>query len=153
MGLLVDIGLVAIAFFGMEGVAWFTHKYVMHGFLWSWHKDHHDHKRTLFEVNDLFSVVFSIPAIVFIIIGLNYPSLYFLFPLGIGITFYGVFYFVFHDVIVHRRIKLPFKARSDYMKRIMSAHYHHHTKHSREDCEAFGFLYAPKKYAPRRSKS
>jgi beta-carotene 3-hydroxylase len=28
-------------FFFMEFVAWFTHKFVMHGFLWILHKDHH----------------------------------------------------------------------------------------------------------------
>ena len=28
-------------FFGMEGVAWTTHKYVMHGSLWSLHESHH----------------------------------------------------------------------------------------------------------------
>ena len=25
----------------MEFMAWFTHKYIMHGFLWVLHKDHH----------------------------------------------------------------------------------------------------------------
>jgi len=25
----------------MEFVAWFTHKHIMHGFLWNLHKDHH----------------------------------------------------------------------------------------------------------------
>lgn len=32
------------------------------------------------------------------------------------------------------------------MKRIMRAHYLHHEKHTKEGAEAFGFLYAPKKY-------
>jgi beta-carotene 3-hydroxylase len=26
----------------------------------------------------------------------------------------------------------------------------HHGKHTREGCEAFGFLYAPKKYEPKK---
>ena len=34
-----------LLFFGtfslMEFMAWFTHKYVMHGILWNLHKDHH----------------------------------------------------------------------------------------------------------------
>ena len=39
----------------MEGVAWFTHKYVMHGFLWVLHKDHHDRSNhSPFEKNDFF---------------------------------------------------------------------------------------------------
>jgi beta-carotene 3-hydroxylase len=32
------------------------------------------------------------------------------------------------------------------MKRIMYAHYVHHKTHTKEGAEAFGFLYAPKKY-------
>jgi beta-carotene 3-hydroxylase len=59
---------------------------------------------------------------------------------------YGIFYSVFHDIIVHRRIKIKFKAKSAYMKRIMNAHYVHHKTHTKEGAEAFGFLYAPKKY-------
>ena len=39
----------------MEFMAWFTHKYIMHGFLWSLHKDHHhkDHG-SWWERNDAF---------------------------------------------------------------------------------------------------
>ncbi len=29
------------AFSIMEFMAWFTHKYIMHGFLWYLHEDHH----------------------------------------------------------------------------------------------------------------
>ena len=28
-------------FFGMEFMAWATHKFVMHGKMWHFHKDHH----------------------------------------------------------------------------------------------------------------
>ena len=66
--------------------------------------------------------------------------------IGFGITAYGVFYVIFHDIIVHRRINIRFKAKSSYMKRIMNAHYIHHKKHTKSGCEAFGFLYAPRKY-------
>ena len=38
---------------GMEGVAWWAHKYVMHGWGWAWHKDHHEPHDNLFEKNDL----------------------------------------------------------------------------------------------------
>ena len=37
IGILVVLG----TFIGMEGVAWLTHKYVMHGAFWYLHKDHH----------------------------------------------------------------------------------------------------------------
>ena len=46
------------AFISMEGVAWFAHKYVMHGLLWSWHRDHHQVEPDSFlEKNDLFFIV------------------------------------------------------------------------------------------------
>ncbi len=146
MQILINILLVIGAFLFMEGVAWFTHKYVMHGFLWSWHQDHHTVHQKTFEKNDLFAVVFSIPAIVMIVIGSEFPEVKFLLYLGIGITCYGIFYSIFHDIIVHRRIKFKYQFKSRYMNRIMKAHYVHHAVHSKEGAEAFGFLYAPKKY-------
>jgi beta-carotene 3-hydroxylase len=33
---------------------------------------------------------------------------------------------------------------------MINAHYIHHGKHTKEGCEAFGFLYAPKKYEPKK---
>ncbi len=134
------------AFLFMEGVAWFTHKYIMHGFMWRWHRSHHRVHPHSLERNDLFALVFSIPSIALIVIGYNQASVSWLKFIGFGIMAYGIFYFIFHDVIVHRRIKVPFKAKSRYMKRIIRAHYIHHEKHSKEGGKAFGFLYAPKKY-------
>ncbi|MFY0689845.1 MAG: beta-carotene hydroxylase [Cyclobacteriaceae bacterium] len=130
----------------MEWVAWASHKYIMHGFLWSWHKSHHTVHDHTFEKNDLFAVVFSIPSIICIVLGFAIPSVGFLKFIGFGIMGYGAFYMIFHDIIVHRRIKLPFNFNHPYMKRIMNAHYTHHKVHDKEGGEAFGFLYAPKKY-------
>jgi len=148
VSVLLNILIITATFFFMEFVAWFTHKYVMHGFLWSWHKSHHTHRKGLFEKNDLFAVVFSIPAIILIITGSLFPSVHFLMYFGIGITAYGIFYLLFHDILVHRRIKIKYNPRSGYLKRLVHAHYIHHRKHSKEGCEAFGFLYAPPKYEP-----
>jgi beta-carotene 3-hydroxylase len=131
----------------MEGVAWFTHKYIMHGILWTWHRSHHKAHNHFFERNDLFAIVFSIPSIVLIVVGFQVDSLDILKYFGFGIMGYGLFYSIFHDIIVHRRIKIKFKAKSAYMKRIMNAHYVHHKTHTKEGAEAFGFLYAPKKYS------
>jgi beta-carotene 3-hydroxylase len=131
----------------MEGVAWFTHKYIMHGFLWSWHRSHHKVHNHKLERNDLFALVFSIPSISLIVIGYESQQLSILKFFGFGILAYGIFYFLFHDILVHRRIKINIKVKSPYVKRLMRAHYAHHEKHTKEDCEAFGFLYAPKKYA------
>ncbi|MEQ8906218.1 beta-carotene hydroxylase [Ekhidna sp.] len=147
MSILINVLIVIGTFLFMEGVAWFTHKFIMHGFLWSWHKSHHKVHNHALEMNDLFALVFSIPSILTIYLGYNnYTEFWWLLYIGIGILCYGVFYFIFHDIIVHRRIKIPFKAKSKYMKRIMRAHYVHHEKHTKKEAEAFGFLYAPKKY-------
>jgi len=94
----------------MEFVAWSNHKYVMHGFLWRWHKDHHvnDRKKVAmedmefsgFEKNDLFFIVYALPAIILIITGLLFSISELLF-IGIGITLYGFTYFLIHDVLIH----------------------------------------------------
>ena len=142
----LNISILVLTFLFMEFVAWSTHKYIMHGFLWTWHKSHHSIRKGIFEKNDLFAIVFSIPAIVLIITG-SYYEVYEIMFIGFGVTAYGVFYVLFHDIIVHRRINIRFKAKSDYLKRIINAHYIHHRKHTKHGCEAFGFLYAPRKYA------
>jgi len=144
--MLIRLVLLFGTFLLMEGTAWFTHKYIMHGFMWRWHRSHHVHHNEVLEKNDLFAIVFSAVSIITIGLGNFVPELWYLFWIGMGVTLYGVFYFIFHDIIVHRRIKIKFVAKHPYLKRIMKAHYIHHKVHEREGAEAFGFLYAPKKY-------
>jgi beta-carotene 3-hydroxylase len=146
--ILLHAVIIIGTFLFMEFVAWFTHKYIMHGFLWIWHKSHHTHHHHTLERNDLFAVVFSLPSILLIYFSLGTEGYNSLTSVGIGIFCYGVFYMVFHDVIVHQRIKWRPKKPSKYLKRMMHAHYIHHKVHSKEGAEAFGFLYAPKKYEP-----
>ncbi len=146
----IHIGLFVGTFFLMEGVAWFTHRYIMHGFLWTWHKDHHQHHEGFFERNDYFALVFSAPSIATLVLGVEIPWLWFLKPIGFGILAYGIFYVVFHDIIVHRRVKIKFIARNSYLQRMIRAHQVHHRCVHKEGAEAFGFLYAPKKYEPQK---
>lgn len=148
--LILTCALISIAtFLFWEFVAWFTHKFVMHGFLWRWHKSHHTVHKDAFERNDLFAVVFSIPSIaIFYYFSLVQYNPYLL-AVGFGIFLYGLFYLIFHDIIVHQRIRWRPGRRSKYLQRMIHAHYIHHSKHTREGCEAFGFLYAPKKYEPK----
>ncbi|MEQ9306887.1 MAG: beta-carotene hydroxylase [Marinoscillum sp.] len=153
MEVIINIALVLGTFFFMEGVAWATHKYVMHGVLWSWHRSHHKKHSHILERNDLFALVFSVPSIALIVAGFEIQEAGWLKYIGFGILGYGLFYFIFHDIIVHRRIKIGFKAKTRYMKRIMHAHYVHHETHSKEGAEAFGFLWAPKKYEQQRENS
>jgi len=37
----MNLLVLIVTFFAMEGVAWLTHRFVMHGLLWVLHKDHH----------------------------------------------------------------------------------------------------------------
>jgi beta-carotene 3-hydroxylase len=144
---IIICAIITIAtFLFWEFVAWFSHKYIMHGILWSWHKSHHSvHDRAL-EKNDLFALVFSIPSIAlfyyFSIVDYNPYML----AIGTGIFLYGLFYLVFHDIIVHQRLRWRPSRKSRYLQRMINAHYIHHNKHTRDGCEAFGFLYAPRKY-------
>ena len=142
--------IVVGTFLLWEGVAWFTHKYIMHGMLWRWHKSHHTvHNHTL-EKNDLFALVFSLPSIglFYYFTQVHYNP--YMIAVALGILAYGIFYLVFHDIIVHQRLKWRPEKKSRYLQRMIHAHYIHHSKHSKEGCEAFGFLYAPRKYAPKK---
>ncbi|MDF0694534.1 sterol desaturase family protein [Aquirufa ecclesiirivi] len=142
----MEIGLWLGTFLLMEGMAWFTHKYIMHGIMWNWHESHHVHHKHVLEKNDLFSVVFGVLSTLTIIIGAEIEAYRPLLWIGLGIATYGLCYFIFHDIIVHRRIKIKFKTKNSYLKRLIKAHYIHHEVHEKEGAEAFGFLYAPKKY-------
>lgn len=144
---IVICGVIVIGtFLFWEFVAWFTHKYIMHGILWVWHKSHHTVHDHAFEKNDLFAFVFSLPSIGLIYYATLVSYNPYLIAVGIGIFCYGLFYLVFHDIIVHQRVKWRPAKRSKYLQRMINAHYVHHSKHSKDGCEAFGFLYAPKKY-------
>ena len=141
--------IVVGTFLFWEFIAWFSHKYVMHGFLWDWHKSHHTaHDHTL-ERNDLFALVFSTPCtgLLFYATLVKYNP--YLIAVAIGTFCYGAFYFIFHDLIVHQRIKFRIKRKSKYLQRVIHAHYIHHSKHTKDGCESFGFLIAPKKYEPK----
>ena len=131
----------------MEGVAWFTHKYVMHGFLWVLHKDHHDRSNhSPFEKNDFFFLIFALPGSLFIIFGSQIGIDFFLFWIGIGITLYGAAYFFVHDLFIHQRVKVLKKTKNPYLLGIRRGHKVHHKQLDKEDGECFGMLIVPLKY-------
>lgn len=132
--------LFLLAFAGMEGVAWLTHKYVMHGWLWCLHASHHSPRQGPFEKNDLFAFYFALPSILLIWLGVNVNE--WCLPIGLGMTAYGFCYFAFHDGIVHRRLPFRYRGKNPYMRRIIQAHYVHHATTTKEGAVSFGFLYA-----------
>ena len=117
--LILKFFLVFIStFIFMEFMAWFSHKYIMHGFLWSWHKDHHvKNKESWFEKNDRFFIFC-----------------------------YGLTYFFVHDVFIHQRFKFLKKTNNKYAKALRRAHKMHHKNINKEGCESFGMLWIPFKY-------
>ena len=146
MWTIVWILILILTFLFMEFVAWFSHKFIMHGFLWSWHKDHHkkDHD-SWFEKNDLFFLVYAIPSVFFVVLWGEY-SFWAGLPIAIGIFCYGLTYFIVHDIFIHRRFKIFRNIDNSYAKGIRRAHKIHHKNINKEGGVCFGMLYVPKKY-------
>ncbi|WP_299553000.1 sterol desaturase family protein [Seonamhaeicola sp.] len=134
------------AYCTMEFMAWFTHKYIMHGFLWSLHRDHHkkDHD-SWFERNDVFFIFYAVVSISFILLW-EFADFWAGLPIGLGIFAYGVSYFIVHDIFIHQRFKLFRNANNWYAKGIRRAHKIHHKHLGKKDGECFGMLFVPFKY-------
>lgn len=143
---MINFLIVLAVFIGMEGATWLIHKYVMHGFLWVLHKDHHDHSNEgAFEKNDYFFVIFALPAIALMYFG-STANFNYLFYIGLAITFYGMAYFFVHDIFIHQRIKVLRNTQNRYFLALRRAHKQHHKHLGKHFGECFGFLYVPKKY-------
>ena len=154
MTILTNILIVFVTAFVMEFVAWFTHKYVMHGPLWSWHDDHHDPqlKDGFFEKNDRFFLVFAIPSFFCYLFGSILDGYTFLLFIGIGISVYGLIYFLIHDVYIHQRFPWFRQLDNKYSKAILRAHGDHHSIKEKEDGVSFGLLIVHPKYFKKRSE-
>ena len=133
-------------FIFMEGVTWFTHKFVMHGFGWYLHEDHHQPGYPhVFEKNDAFFVIFAVPSILLFYFGVE-GGINYLFFIGLGILLYGIAYFLVHDVLIHRRFKWFDKTKNRYFRGLRKAHKIHHKHLDKEEGECFGMLFVPFKY-------
>lgn len=146
MSILYFILTTIATFLIMEGITWCTHKFVMHGFLWYLHEDHHQPKyQGVFEKNDIFFVIFAMPSIALFYFGVN-PELNYLFFIGLGILCYGIAYFLIHDVLIHQRFKWFKNTKNKYLIGLRKGHKVHHKHLGKEDGECFGMLNVPKKY-------
>ncbi|PQB03964.1 sterol desaturase family protein [Aureitalea marina] len=133
----------------MEFMAWFTHKYIMHGFLWVLHKDHHkkDHG-SWWERNDLFFIFYAAVSIG-CFYAWNSHDFWAGLPVGLGIFAYGFTYFMVHDIFIHQRFKMFRNANNWYAKGIRRAHKIHHKNINKGEGECFGMLIPPLKYFKR----
>jgi beta-carotene 3-hydroxylase len=142
---MIFAAVVLLAFIAMEGIAWASHRYIMHGFGWAWHASHHPapgHRRSgWFEKNDLYGLVFSVIAMGSILAGALWggPWMYAM-SIGIGMTLYGAAYLFLHDMLVHKRFGVNLHPHSGYLRAVMRTHRLHHARRTKEGCHAFGFL-------------
>ena len=112
-------------FVAMEGITWCTHKYVMHGFMWYFHEDHHQPGYPhVFERNDAFFVIFAIPSITLFYLG-SVDGINFMFFIGLGILMYGMAYFFVHDILIHQRLKWIKKTNNFFVFGETQSRFHH----------------------------
>ena len=134
-----------VSFIAMEGITWLAHRFVMHGFLWYLHEDHHRKRPGFFEKNDAFFIIFAIPSFLAILYGTLRP-LYWLQAAGFGILLYGLAYFIVHDVIIHQRFKWFNRSNNTYIRAIRWGHKMHHRHLGKKHGESFGMLLVHPRY-------
>ena len=145
MEILGPVLIVLATVLAMEWVAWASHKYIMHGFGWAWHRDHHEPHDNLLEKNDLFAIVGAVMSISMFAIGSEWvlgaaawrPATW----IGLGILFYGIIYTLVHDGLVHQRY-FRWVPKRGYAKRLVQAHKLHHATIGKEGGVSFGFVFA-----------
>jgi beta-carotene 3-hydroxylase len=145
MSAFAAITTVVLTVLAMEGVAWASHKYVMHGFGWAWHRDHHEPHDKHIEKNDLFALVGAAISIGFFAVGSPLvmgarawePGTW----IGLGVLIYGLIYTLVHDGLVHQRW-FRWVPRGGYAKRLVQAHKLHHASVGKEGGVSFGFVFA-----------
>ncbi|SES27039.1 beta-carotene 3-hydroxylase [Pedobacter rhizosphaerae] len=141
MSLLINLITVVFTVILMECMSWFIHKYLFHGPLWFIHKSHHERHNSFLEWNDVFAILFA--ALSLYLMFIDRFDFGFRFFIGLGITLYGLIYFVIHDWFVHQRIR-AFKTKNAYLSLIRKAHKIHHKNQGKENGKAFGLLFVKK---------
>ena len=145
MSWIILIAITLGTFVLMEGLTWCIHRFIMHGFLWMLHKDHHQKEPGIFEKNDAFFLIFAIPSWLFIMLGVMYQAWWSI-AIGAGLTLYGIAYFLVHDVIIHQRLKWFTRSNNRYVRTIRWAHKMHHKHFDKDKGESYGFLWVAKQY-------
>jgi len=145
MSAIPAIVIVLATVLAMEGVAWSSHKYIMHGFGWAWHRDHHEPHEGFLEKNDRFALFGVAMSISMFALGSPLvrgeaawaPGSW----IGLGILFYGIIYTLIHDGLVHQRW-FRLVPRRGYARRLVQAHRLHHATVGKEGGVSFGFVFA-----------
>ncbi len=131
---LTSLFFVLFGFLLMEVVSYIVHRWLFHGVLWKIHLSHHYPRKSYFETNDIFSLIFALIAIV-----MTFSSIPIVSAIGIGISVYGIAYFIIHDMFTHRRF-FPFKSKNRFLLMLRSAHQRHHQSIEKAGLEPFGLF-------------
>jgi beta-carotene 3-hydroxylase len=113
------------AFVAMEAVSYSAHRWVMHGPAMAWHRSHHAPPTGRFERNDLFPVVFSLPAFGLFLSAATGFTPAWTWWAAAGVTAYGVTYLLVHELAIHRRLdaRIP---DTRYVRWLAARHAAHH---------------------------
>ncbi len=145
MEIVLAISIVLATVVAMEGLAWVSHKYIMHGFGWAWHRDHHEPHDKAWEKNDLYALAGAAMSVSMFALGSPmimgaaawWPATW----IGLGILLYGAIYTLVHDGLVHQRW-FRWVPKRGYAKRLVQAHKLHHATVTKEGGVSFGFVFA-----------
>lgn len=145
MQILAAFLIIIATVLAMEFVAWSSHKYIMHGFGWAWHRDHHEPHDNFFEKNDLYAVFGAAISISFFCLGSPiiageaawWPATF----IGLGVLVYGIIYTAIHDGLIHQRW-FRWIPKRGYAKRLVQSHKLHHATIGKEGGVSFGFIFA-----------
>uniref|UniRef100_A0A7N2REU7 beta-carotene 3-hydroxylase n=2 Tax=Quercus lobata TaxID=97700 RepID=A0A7N2REU7_QUELO len=129
---------------GMEYWLRWAHRALWHASLWPMHESHHRPREGPFELNDVFAMINSVPAIALIFYGFSNQGLVpgLCLGLGLGLTMYGLAYMFVHDGLVHRRFPVGPIANVPYLQRVALAHQLHHS--DKFDGVPYGLFLGPK---------
>ncbi len=145
MSWIMPAAVVLATVLAMELVAWSSHKYVMHGFGWAWHRDHHEPHARKVEKNDLYALVGAALSIAMFALGsplvMGAAAWWSGTWIGLGVLIYGIIYTLVHDGLVHQRW-FRWVPRRGYAKRLVQAHKLHHATIGKEGGVSFGFVFA-----------
>ncbi|XP_006829074.2 beta-carotene hydroxylase 2, chloroplastic [Amborella trichopoda] len=129
---------------GMEFWARWAHRALWHASLWHMHESHHRPREGPFELNDVFAIINSVPAISLLSYGFFNKGLVpgLCFGAGLGITVFGIAYMFVHDGLVHRRFPVGPIANVPYFRKVAAAHQIHHA--DKFDGVPYGLFLGPK---------
>lgn len=128
---LVRVAVALVVATLMDLWAMLLHGRVWHTILWPIHRSHHRKRAGIFEHNDALSALHAPIAIVAIVYACGAePGLAtdLIFGAGVGMSLFGVAYFVVHDGLVHGRLRVGALGKIPYLARVRTAHVVHHGK-------------------------